>query len=173
MKYNSLYITVLSIMMIFCNAWSMQESSTTEQKEKELLESIIQHPSCDPTRDYAKRPENYFKGLSDAVKIMTEKDQDSTVYSNLLNNEAIHFINYVAANDKWPTIENKLAQIKMELPDQTSLYLEMTLEHNQSKTAPQPSTSVALESQHALHTFTQTMASLWNGVSSFFTSILS
>ena len=160
-------------MTISFNAQSMQESSTIEQKEKELLENILQHPQQGPKRDYSRRPEHYFQGLSDAVKIMEEKDQDSTLYINLLNDEAIHFINYVAHNEEWPTIENKLAQIKTELPDQTSAYLEMTLERNQLKTEPQSCISVAVKSQPQQCTFTQTIASLWNSVSSFFTSMLS
>ena len=173
MKYNSLYITVLSIMTISFNAQSMQEISAVAQKEKELLENIMQHPQQGPTRDYSRRPEHYFQGLSDAVKIIADHNQDTTIYTNLLNDEAVHFINYVAHNEEWPTIENKLAQIKTELPDETSAYLEMTLERNQLKTEPQSCISIAVKSQPQQCTFTQTIASLWNSVSSFFTSMLS
>lgn len=172
MKYNSLYIAAFAMTISF-NTCNTQEFSATEQKEQELLNNILQHPQQGQTRDYSRRPEHYFQGLSDAIKIIADHNQDSTVYTNLMNDEAVHFINYVAHNEKWPTTEQKLAYIKTELPDQTSTYLEMTLEYNQQQTAPTPSTSIALASQPQQHTFTQTIASLWNRVSSFFTSILS
>ncbi len=172
MKYNSLYILMLSATIIFFNVCNAQEVSTKQSQEiqeKELLENILKHPSQDPKRDYSRCPVNYFEGLFDAVRIMKELNQDATPYIDLLNTEAISYINHVASDDEhWQTVENKLAEIKKHLPDETSFYLELALEHNQPKAIiPQKE-----ESQPQSNIFAQAITYIWDGITNTFKSLL-
>jgi hypothetical protein len=178
MKYNSLYIAIFSTMIFFnaCNVQAVIEQST-ENKETEILSNILKHPHESPIKNFSMYPENYFKGLSDAVVFMQELKQDATPYITLLNNEAITYVNYVANNEKLPTIEEKLAAIKKELPSNTLSYLEITLAHNQPSTKPllsstssqeQAKVSTPAEPQIQTSIFTQAFNAIWDGITNTF-----
>ena len=145
MKYNSWHVAAFSAFIIVFNACGMESSTlpqqisrqlivahSTEQKEKELLEDIIKyHPHQNPNIDFSIYTPLYFQELAGAIKITENKKQDPAIYNNRLKEDAITYINYVATNQQWPTVEDKLTQIKACLLDKTLFYLETTLRHNQ------------------------------------------